>query len=127
MDLTFVCVPPAILFAAWGFGSLLRNLAKVRGQNTRRAFWSAAISYALLLIVMAFITYLISSVARVDNLDFASLGLFSLLTILGVFSPLGILFLRWKHPETFKPSTPGQAAQSTPAPVALEPKQASAS
>ena len=110
----------ALLLAPWGVGSLMAAIGKVRGWNTRRTFWSASISYALLLIVIFVITYIVSSVARSDSLDIVTLVLFSALVIIGILSPLGILVLRWRYPAAFQKSTPTPVSNPQ---VAMEQKQ----
>ena len=120
MSSIFSCLSVvALLLSSWGFGSLMAAIGKTRGWNTKRAFWVAAISYALLLIGASATAVIVSSVAQEYPIDIAAVVLFLVLVIIGILSPLGILFLRWRYPDTLKKSTPGQAPPVSNAPVVL--------
>lgn len=105
----------AVPLSAWGFGSLMAAIGKVRGWNTKVAFWVAAISSAL----FVFITVAIVIYAAQPYPDIARAGLVLLTVqvVIGILSPLGILFLRWRYPDPFKTLTPGRLVQGSSAQV----------
>ena len=103
------CLVMALLLLPRGFGGLISAIGRIRGWNTKRAFWVAAISYALVLLIAFIAAVLVSDVAQEYPIDIAAVTFFLVLVIIGVLSPLGILFLRWRYPDTFKKSTTSQA------------------
>jgi len=105
-----LCFSSLAIGSVWGFGSLMAAIGKVRGWNTQLAFWVAAISYALLLTGVFVIADYVSSVEQDYSIEIGVGVLFAALVIIGLLSPLGILVLRWRYPDAFKKSTPGQAA-----------------
>jgi hypothetical protein len=106
--LIFNCVAPVLLFLmSWGVGSLMSTIGKIRGWNTKTAFWLSAIAYALI------VTMLYTTGDAIIGLLGDAFGavvviVFVALFTVGVLCPFVNLALKRAYPHIFvKPSTPG--------------------
>lgn len=109
-----------IWLAAWGAGSLMVVIGKIRGWNTKKTFWVSAIVYALLIIVPYLIGWYANDMLHVYFLNTPVYILNIVLIISGiVFAPLINLIVKRQHPDVFKQSTSSNVAPNSKAQIGI--------
>lgn len=123
----YFLLPILLIFNPWGIGSLMSTIGKLRGWNTKKAFWISAASYVAILLLV----WMKGDILIFFGLDdLAVVILFMIVIGLGFLSPFITLGLRWQYPNVFvKPSSSHTnlvksipAAQKQPLLVGIERK-----
>lgn len=94
--------PIFLIFAPWGVGSLMSNIARLRGWNPKKWFWSSAISYD----IICFLIWQNGDDLLDYGLGAALIALLIFIISLGILSPGIILILKWKYPDVLGKKAP---------------------
>ena len=115
-DLTLLClvVPAGLMFPAWGVGSLMAAIGKVRGWNGKRAFWVSVFVYPLLMVGGYSAGWYANDILHISAAFVATYGLIITFIVFGiVFAPLINLVVRLKYPDAFKRSSTSLASANS--------------
>ena len=115
MQISLVFLGPIFLILApWGVGSLISNIAKLRGWNPKQWFWISAVSYDAIWLLF----WMYGDVIYDSGFSAVVYTLLIIIFGLGVLSPFIILILRWKYPNVLIKPSPSHANSVEKAPAA---------
>lgn len=103
MQISLVFLGPIFLILApWGVGSLISNIAKLRGWNPKQWFWISAVLYDATWLLL----WMYGDAISASGFSAVVYTLLIIVFVLGVLSPIIILILKWMYPDVLVKKSP---------------------